>query len=107
MKIKGAELIEFMNTGWPGGEDDMDWYWDHDLFEQPDPTATYDTEDIGPLYYQGKGKDPTDGNGRDLARLIRAWRKKRTTDLFVVRVPKGKEDELKAFLKTIKGSIEK
>jgi len=106
MKIKGAELQQFMDEGWPGGTDCEDWFWDHDLFDDPDPLATYDTYDIGPLLYQGKSEDPTNGLGVDLAVAIRKWRKERDTAVTIVRVPNGKEAELKAFLKTIKGKIE-
>lgn len=108
MLIKGAELAIFIREGWPGAgtPQEGDWFWDHDLFDDaPDPDITYDTEDLGPVLYQGNGKDPTNGNGHDLARLIRKWRKTRTDDLLTVSVPKDKRDVFEAYLKSIKGSI--
>lgn len=83
MKVKGDELQAFVNEGWPSD----DWYWDHDLFEEPDPTATYDTDEIGPLCYQGR--EPTDETTLDLAVLIRKWRKTRDHDIFSIKVKKA------------------
>ncbi|QIG69795.1 hypothetical protein EVB81_226 [Rhizobium phage RHph_I46] len=107
MKIKGAELIQFLDTGWPKPEDD--YYWDNGLFEdrpngEPDPEVTYDTDELGPILYQGPDPDPIP-EGLDLAKLIRKWRKTQTTESFVVEVPKGKRDELVEFLDTINGKI--
>ncbi|QIG74000.1 hypothetical protein PP935_gp225 [Rhizobium phage RHph_N34] len=110
MKIKGAELTLFLETGWPQPEDH--YYWDHDLFVDrdngdPDPEVTYDTDELGPIFYQGPDPDPTGKDGLDLAKLIRKWRKTQTTESFVVEVPKGKRDELVEFLDTINGVIKK
>jgi len=103
MKIKGNELQEFMNDAWPGGDD---YYWDHDEFDdRPDPAVEYDTEALGNLHWQGRKDDPTDGEGLDLSKLIREWRKSRTHDLLSVYVPKEKLVEFKAFLKTIKATV--
>lgn len=94
MKVKGSELIQFMNDGWPQPEDD--WYWDHDLFEEPDPDQTYDTDEIGPLLYQGSG--PTDVLELDLASLIRKWRKSRDFDVFTISVKKVDTEKVRAVL---------
>ncbi len=97
MKIKGVELQEFLQTGWPQPEDDF--YMDHDVFDgAPDPKTTYETDDLGPIQYQGSGEDPTRGEGYDMAKLIRAWRKKRTTEVFTVEVPKDKVEAFKALI---------
>ena len=97
MKVTGAELLQFMNSGWPKPEEDF--YWDHDVFEDPDPEATYDTDDIGGIYYQGKGDDPTpNGNGWDLATLIKKWRKARDFTVLSISIPKGREDDVRAAL---------
>lgn len=108
MKINGAELADFVENGWPGD----DYYWETDLFEDtpgniPVPGETYDTEDLGPLFWQGKGPDPTDGQGLDIARVIRAWRKSRDTRLVLVRVPQTVKDaDIRAALRPLKGRLE-
>lgn len=93
MKIKGDELQQFMDQAWPS----EDWYWDHDLFEDPDDDETYDTDEIGPLMYQGN--DPSIQHDLDLGALIRKWRKTRDFDLVTVLVPKGNGDAFKALMK--------
>ena len=95
MKITGSELQQFMEHGWPGD----DWYWDHDAFEEPEPSATYDTDEIGPLLYQGK--DPHDGSELDIGRLIRAWRKARDFDLFTITVKKSETKKVRADLAAV------
>lgn len=96
MKITGAELQQFVDHGWPGD----DWYWDHEAFEgDPDPSASYDTEDVGPLFYQGKelgGHDPL-----DLGKLIRAWRKARDFDLYTITVKKSETEKVRAALAAV------
>lgn len=99
MKIKGAELIQFLAEAWPGPEDD--WYWNHDLFDEPDPAATYDTDEIGGIFYQGRGTDPTDGGGYDLAALIRKWRKEKSFDVLIVTVKKPQTDAVIKQLKAM------
>jgi len=94
MKIKGSELIEFMVAGWPQPEEN--WYWDHQLFEEPEPDQTYDTDEIGPIFHQGMSPDPTNGDGYDLAKLIRAWRKARDYDVLTITVLKAKTEAVKA-----------
>lgn len=104
MKIKGAELREFMDSAWPKPDDD--WYWDHDIFDPlPDPEATYDTDEIGPIQYQGSGDDPTDGTGYNLATLIKKWRKSRTHDTLIVSVQKESMEKFVAVTKSLGGSI--
>jgi hypothetical protein len=95
MRIKGHELAEWMNTGWPSD----DWYWEHDLFdEEPDPDATYDTAEIDGLLYQGRDPDVKDLPSIDT--LIRRWRKSRDFVAIAVDCPKGAEAEIRAYLKS-------
>jgi hypothetical protein len=109
MKIKGAELKDFIKNGWP----DEDYYWETDAFEdtpgyEPVAGETYDTDVLGPLFWQGKRPDPTGGQGLDLARAIRAWRKSRDTRVVVIRVPQTLSDsEIRTALKPLKGRLEK
>lgn len=102
MKIKGAELKAWMDDAWPGA----DWYWDHDLFDdEPDLLANYDTDDLGDLRYQGRpGGDPTCGEGYDLPKLIRAWRKTHGKTIMVVAVPPENAGAFKAALKAAGGT---
>ncbi|QIG68159.1 hypothetical protein EVB55_224 [Rhizobium phage RHph_Y68] len=101
MKIKGGELIKFLDEAWPGDN----WYWDHDCFEgEPDKESTYDTDDLGFILYQGPGDDPSDG-GIDLAKAIRKWRRDSKTIYVQLDIPKGKFDELKEFVKKNGGKI--
>lgn len=99
MRISGAELQLFMNEAWPDPETG-DWYWDHDLFDgDPDPETVYDTDDLGPLLYGGRDTDPTGGEGYDLARLIRRWRKTRSSEVITVVVPKDRLAALKDWMR--------
>lgn len=105
MKIKGSELRQWMDEAWPGpGED---WYWDHDLFDEPDPNATYSTDEIGPILHQGSGEDPTEGYGYDLAALIRKWRKTRTHTAIVLTVPNGDVEEVLSLAAERRWSVSK
>lgn len=104
MKVSGAELIAFMDKGWPKPDDD--WYWDRDLFDNPDPSATYDTDEIGPIYFQGGDVDPTRGQGHDVAALIRRWRRDRDCEVFCVTVPRDKADEAKEALKALGATVQ-
>jgi len=98
MKIKGGELKLWMDEDWPGD----DYYWDHELFDdEPDVELTYDTDDLGALLYQGRDEDPTGGDGLDLAKMIRRWRKTTGKAVFSVAVPKDKQDEFKAYVKSL------
>jgi len=98
MKIKGGELKLWMDEDWPGD----DYYWDHELFDdEPDVELTYDTDDLGALLCQGREKDPTGGDGLDLAKMIRRWRKTTGKAVFSVAVPKDKQDEFKAYVKSL------
>lgn len=93
MKIKGAELIQFTSEAWPGD----DWIWEPPFEDDPDPQETYDTGELW-LTYAGSGNDPTDGEGQDIAKLIRKWRLSRTHETFTVLVPKERVAEIKAVL---------
>jgi hypothetical protein len=90
MKIKGNELLAFYETGWPDGQ----WYWDHELFyDKPDPTVTYDTDELGPLMWDGNDyREPL-----DLVSLIRKWRKTRGCDILTCFVPKDGVDAFKDY----------
>ena len=104
MKISGIELQEFINTGWPKPIDD--WYWDHTAFEyDPEPDKTYDTDDIGPLLYQGPEVRTRQNDSIDLAAAIRKWRKERDSDVFAVTISKAKSEELKKLVKELGGTI--
>lgn len=104
MKIKGIELRSFMNQAWPQPE--HSWYWDHEAFDnEPEPNEVYDTDDIGPILYQGNGDDPTNGAGYTLSALIKRWRKERDFDLFAVEVPKAKAEEIKSVILSAGGKI--
>lgn len=93
MKIKGAELKQFMEDGWPSDE----WYWDHEVFEEdPEPEITYETADIGPLYFQGSA--PHDGSALDLAHLIRKWRKERDFEVLTINVKKSDVGKVRSYL---------
>lgn len=101
MKISGRELRLFMadpkdGGGWPMPGDD--WYWDHDVFEEPSDDAEYETDDIGPLMYQGSGEDPTRGNNHNLATLIKKWRRDRDYDVLTLMVPKTDTERVKRLL---------
>lgn len=103
MKVKGDELAAFVAHGWPKPEDD--WYWDHDCFDEPDPSAVYETDEIGPVQHQGDGTDPTNGAGYNLATLIKRWRKERDYDVLTVEVPKALTDAVRAAVVTAGGKI--
>ena len=98
MKIKGSELRFFMDDGWPGD----DWYLESD-FDEPDPDEEYDTSDTV-IRYQGRNEDPTHGEGHDLGKLIRKWRKARTSAFLTVIVPKESEDAMRAAIATVLGA---
>lgn len=109
MKITGAELLDFIKHGWPSD----DYYWEHDCFEDnpdgnPLPTETYDTEDFGPLLWQGHAPDPTRGEGLDLDKVIRLWRRDRDSRTVIIRLPNAVSDkDIRAALKPLKGTIER
>jgi hypothetical protein len=95
MKVKGSELAVWMAEGWPAPEDD--WCWDHELFEEaPAPEEVYDTDELGGLIFQGRGDDPTRGDGYDIGKLIRKWRKERDFDIITIEVPKARTEEIKS-----------
>lgn len=101
MKVKGSELIQFMAEAWPGDDKEEtrdDWYWDHEVFEEPDPEATYDTDELGPiLFSRSSGReDPTDGEGYNIATLIKRWRKTRDFNFYTIKVPKDVSKEMLA-----------
>lgn len=99
MKVKGDELLIWMEEDWPGEDDEF--CWNHEAFEnEPDPTAIYDTDEFS-IIYQGAGEDPTKGAGHDLAKLIRAWRKKRSFEIFTIVVPKERAEEIRAAIKAL------
>ena len=109
MQIQGSELQQFIDEGWPG----EDYYWDTDMLEDtPDgkalPDIQYDTDDFGRLLWQGHGPDPTSGAGLDLAKVIKVWRKSRTSRILRIRVPNHiSNKEIGDALKGIRGKLEK
>lgn len=104
MKITGAELQQFMDTGWPKPEND--WCWDHDLFEdRPDHETVYDTSEIEGLFWQGSSAPPDGKYDLSLDGQIRKWRKARTTETIVIEAPKDRRDELLAAIKAVGGKV--
>ena len=104
MKITGAELQQFVDEGWPGD----DWYWDHDVFEEIDPDASYETNDLGDLYWQGERYAvPSRGEGLNLNKLISRWRKERDHEFLSVLVPKDRKDEFLRALAEMGGKVSK
>ena len=109
MRIKGSELTDFINNGWP----DEGYYWETEAFETtpnnlPIPDETYETEELSDLFWQGPGPDPTDGAGLSLATAIRKWRKDRDSRILTIRIPNSVSDkEIRSILKPLKGTIEK
>lgn len=102
MKIKGGELALFIAEAWPGD----DWYWDHEEFDgDPDPEAAYDTADLGGIYFQGRGEDPTHGSGYSLSALIKKWRTARTYDVMTIIVPKGQREAAVAAIQALGGKV--
>ncbi|MFG1413432.1 hypothetical protein V5G24_20180 [Xanthobacter sp. VTT E-85241] len=106
MKIKGSELILFTEQGWPGAgtEAAEDWYWDSP-FEEIEPDQTYDTSDFEEIRYQGRGEDPTSGEGYDVTKSIRAWRRSRDFTTLTVTVTKSAEADLRGALSAIGAKI--
>jgi len=96
MKIKGSELQFFMDDGWPGD----DWYLECN-FDFPDPDEEYDTADME-ICYQGRNHDPS--FDYDLGKLIRKWRKTRTSAFLTVIVPKASEDALRSAIASVAGA---
>ena len=96
MKIKGSELRFFMDDGWPGD----DWYLESD-FDEPDPDEEYDTADMEFCY---QGRDLNGSLDYDLGKLIRKWRKTRTSAFLTVIVPKASEDALRSAIASVPGA---
>lgn len=96
MKIKGEELLRWVDEAWPGD----DWYWEHDLFEaEPEPDKVYDTSEIEGLLYQGpRHIEPPDMPSIDT--LIRRWRKERDQSMLFVDCPKAVEAEVREYLRS-------
>ena len=103
MKVKGNELPAWIESDWPG--QDGDFYWEHDCFDSdPEPDVLYDTSAFC-IMYQGDGEDPTHGEGYDLGKLIRAWRKRRSFDILTVTVPRHLTEIVIETLKEIGASV--
>jgi hypothetical protein len=119
--LTAQELADFMNAGWPQPE--ADWYYDDkndDLWEQTlqmdpanperhvavEPAKLINLNDFeASILYQGKSEDPTRGEGYSLVAMFSKWRSQRSVHTAVVEVPKGRLDDLAAFLVTVKGKI--
>ena len=115
MKIKGSELIRFLDDetgGWPQEPTPQCWYWDHEEFDVepcgPIPDVTYDTDALGPVMFQGDSvgdihynDDPTKGEGYSLHSLIRKWRKAQTMMVIELEVKKEEVDYVRKVIKDL------
>lgn len=100
MKIRGAELQQWVDA-WPDGPD---WYLDSGVddfnLDTIDPETTYNTDDMGYLGYQGADALSGFDAARSVEGSIRAWRKKRDFDTLVVTVPKADREKFTAMCKS-------
>lgn len=98
MRVTGAELLAFMEGGWPQPEEH--WFWDHESFDgDPKSDESYETDDLGPIFYQGDGDDPTKGEGWDLGALIERWRESRDFEMVTIKIPKAAWADVRELLK--------
>lgn len=106
MKIKGAELSAFLSdesSWWP--QPPGDWFMELDK-GMIDQQMIYETSEIGGfVFYMGREEDPTDGEGYDISKFIRRWRKSRSHTFFAASIPNDRVEEFKAFVKSIGGTI--
>lgn len=120
--ISSRELADFLNDVWPVTEDR--WYIDllEDDLDILEFVLTVDDryepklEDGVPimvpyavlrttLFWQGNARETKPQHNRCIEPLYKAWKKRQTYETLVVSVPKDKVEELKQFIKMIKGSI--
>lgn len=116
MRISGKDFKEFHETAWPenyvwddcsmwtpdGQKEPVDIYNedgsisipDDEMFTVPKDWEIYN-ETVGPFTRE------------NLEPYIRKWLKTKDSKTVVVTLPKDKEEELLAFLKTIKAKVEK
>ena len=121
MRISANDFIEFHETAWPEGyiwTDSSTYIPDGsseevDIYDENAPEGetrfVFKADEIFtvPDYWSVSPEVMGLRDEIDMRKLLRAWLKKRTEKTMVVRIPKEKEEEFKAFLKTIDGKIEK
>lgn len=107
MKIKGAEFMDWYDNHFPVGyyhDDSIETHKDDGSWAL-DPTADYDTDDLGYV-----AKDDARFSNEDSLSVeseIRRYRKARDYDLKIVSIPKAKMDEVLAYLKAAGCKVEK
>lgn len=113
MKFLGQDIIDFYNEkGWPFNGGDL--YFEEAPFFQHtdgrirfgdeydemspvvDPAEKYDVT-YGVLAWQGKGAVPDDFDD-DLVRVMKKWKKRRTTVTLIIDVPNERVEEVRATL---------
>ena len=104
MKARGSEIATFF-AEWPPGKDwcfddgSIDPYVEDSTASALDPAKRYDLGDFGCLYWQGEGAEPRPLPwGDSVASAFARWRKARKVTTFVVEVPNGDADELRALI---------
>ena len=107
IKLSGIEWNEFLadEEMWKDGGfmEDETATLNGEETEAGEPVNPTDTVTIsGGVYYPA---DAYSENGRCLETTIREWRRKRSTATCLVRIPKGKQQQLKALLKSIGGRL--
>lgn len=105
------ELAAFMNEGWPGPDwyltDHAEYLWEktfieghgQELYRPRQPGRLINLHDYdGLVRWQGKGRDPSRGQGYRLATLFQRWQRTRTEATVVVCVPQDRVREIVALL---------
>ena len=110
-----------MNHGWPTPE--ADWFYDDydvDLWESTfregsdaqarltplEPSRVINLYDFeASIFYQGKEKDPTAGEGYSLTTLFLKWQSAKNNKTVVVEVPNSEFAKLKGLVEKMKGRI--
>ena len=105
MRTNGATWKAYLDS-WPEGQwfDDCDATVNgthiNDIDEKDIPDTAQVTFTCGAVFV-----DENDQEGFALPAHFRRWQKSLTHVSLVISIPKDKQDELKAFLQSIKGSI--
>lgn len=102
MKITGAEFKEWHDTAWPEG-----WVWadesllddnrelyaeDGSLVVKPDEVFTI------PAFWSILPETIPAHEGATIRSLIKKWRKSQSTITLAIKVPRDREDEVRAYL---------
>lgn len=103
MKATGAEIWAYWQA-WPAGDD---WYIDdYDINVEAesgvcliDPASKYDLDDLGSLYFQGKGAERDRRDPVSIKSSFLAWKKAQTHTSLAVTLPKTDIDEFTALCK--------